>query len=287
MNKLAVGLDVSLRSLFKDFDRDRRRPGGGAVRLPGQAEPVRAAHVWRVIRAMFEEGPPRAPWADGEANPARRPRGGSRRTPFRRAPRRCGAPVPARARGRRSSRRAGRGERRGLRRSDSPGPVSSTAKRTTPSVRPPGGGSRRHRAPGRSRADWRARAAAGSGLPPATPGRARPRAARRGSAARSSARAPRSPASSGTRAIAVKSSRAEASSSPTSASISSTSCSSWSSTEASPPRPSSSRRRMRASGVRSSWLTAASSSRWSFSWRSMRSAIPFMTSASERTSPRA
>ena len=44
---------------------------------------------------------------------------------------------------------------------------------------------------------------------------------------------------------------------------------------------------MRASGVRSSWLTAASSSRWSFSWRSMRSAIPFMTSASARTSPRA
>jgi transcriptional regulator with XRE-family HTH domain len=55
VNKLATGLDVSLRTLFNDFDRDRRDQVAELCDYLGKRNRNELRMVWRVIRAMFEE----------------------------------------------------------------------------------------------------------------------------------------------------------------------------------------------------------------------------------------
>jgi transcriptional regulator with XRE-family HTH domain len=55
VNKLATGLDVSLRTLFNDFDRDRRDQVAELCDYLGRRNRTELRMVWRVIRAMFEE----------------------------------------------------------------------------------------------------------------------------------------------------------------------------------------------------------------------------------------
>ena len=54
VNKLASGLDVSLRTLFNDFDRDRRDQVAELCDYLGTRNKTELRMVWRVIRAMFE-----------------------------------------------------------------------------------------------------------------------------------------------------------------------------------------------------------------------------------------
>ena len=54
VNKLATGLDVSLRTLFNDFDRDRRDQVAELCDYLGKRNRKELRMVWRVIRAMFE-----------------------------------------------------------------------------------------------------------------------------------------------------------------------------------------------------------------------------------------
>jgi len=55
VNKLATGLDVSLRTLFNDFDRDRHDHVAELCDYLGKRNRTELRMVWRVIRAMFEE----------------------------------------------------------------------------------------------------------------------------------------------------------------------------------------------------------------------------------------
>jgi len=55
VNKLATGLDVSLRTLFNDFDRDRRDQVAELCDYLGKRSRNELRMVWRVMRAMFEE----------------------------------------------------------------------------------------------------------------------------------------------------------------------------------------------------------------------------------------
>jgi len=55
VNKLATGLDLSLRTLFNDFDRDRRDPVGELCDYLGKRSRSELRVVWRVMRAMFED----------------------------------------------------------------------------------------------------------------------------------------------------------------------------------------------------------------------------------------
>jgi transcriptional regulator with XRE-family HTH domain len=58
VNKLATGLDVSLRTLFNDFDRDRRDQIAELCDYLGKRSRNELRMVWRVMRAMFEEPGP-------------------------------------------------------------------------------------------------------------------------------------------------------------------------------------------------------------------------------------
>lgn len=55
VNKLATGLDVSLRTLFNEFDRDRHDQVAELCDYLGKRNRNELRMVWRVIRAMFEE----------------------------------------------------------------------------------------------------------------------------------------------------------------------------------------------------------------------------------------
>jgi len=55
VNKLATGLDVSLRTLFQDFDRERRDQVAELCDYLGSRSRHELRMVWRVMRAMFEE----------------------------------------------------------------------------------------------------------------------------------------------------------------------------------------------------------------------------------------
>ncbi len=55
VNKLATGLDVSLRTLFNDFDRDRRDQVAELCDYLGKRTKNELRMVWRVMRAMFED----------------------------------------------------------------------------------------------------------------------------------------------------------------------------------------------------------------------------------------
>ncbi len=55
VNKLASGLDVSLRTLFNEFDRDRHDQVAELCDYLGKRNRTELRMVWRVIRAMFEE----------------------------------------------------------------------------------------------------------------------------------------------------------------------------------------------------------------------------------------
>ncbi|HTS79063.1 MAG TPA: helix-turn-helix transcriptional regulator [Myxococcaceae bacterium] len=55
VNKLATGLDVSLRTLFQDFDRDRRDQVAELCDYLGKRTRSELRMVWRIMRAMFEE----------------------------------------------------------------------------------------------------------------------------------------------------------------------------------------------------------------------------------------
>ena len=55
VSKLATGLEVSLRTLFNDFDRDRRDQVAELCDYLGRRNRTELRMVWRVIRAMFEE----------------------------------------------------------------------------------------------------------------------------------------------------------------------------------------------------------------------------------------
>jgi len=55
VNKLASGLDISLRTLFNDFDRDRRNQIAELCDYLGKRSKHELRMVWRVMRAMFEE----------------------------------------------------------------------------------------------------------------------------------------------------------------------------------------------------------------------------------------
>jgi len=60
VNKLATGLEVSLRTLFNDFDRDQRDQIAELCDYLGKRSRNELRMVWRVMRAMFEESGPRA-----------------------------------------------------------------------------------------------------------------------------------------------------------------------------------------------------------------------------------
>jgi len=55
VTKLASGLDVSLRTLFNDFDRERHDQVAELCDYLGRRNRTELRMVWRVIRAMFEE----------------------------------------------------------------------------------------------------------------------------------------------------------------------------------------------------------------------------------------
>ena len=55
VNKLASGLDVSLRTLFNEFDRDRRDQIAELCDYLGKRSKHELRVVWRVMRAMFEQ----------------------------------------------------------------------------------------------------------------------------------------------------------------------------------------------------------------------------------------
>jgi transcriptional regulator with XRE-family HTH domain len=54
LNKLAAGLAVSLRTLFQNFDRDRRNQVAELCDYLGKRSKNELRTVWRVMRAMFE-----------------------------------------------------------------------------------------------------------------------------------------------------------------------------------------------------------------------------------------
>jgi transcriptional regulator with XRE-family HTH domain len=55
VSKLATGLEVSLQTLFQNFDRDRRDQVAELCDYLGTRSRTELRVVWRVVRAMFEE----------------------------------------------------------------------------------------------------------------------------------------------------------------------------------------------------------------------------------------